>query len=672
MTTITKLLVANRGEIARRIFDTARAMGIRTVAVHTDADAHLPFVAEADEAVRIGEGPASSSYLDAEVVLAAARQTGADAVHPGYGFLSENAAFARAVTEAGLVWVGPAPDTIAVMGDKAAARRLAAAHDVPVVPGYDGDDQADATFVGEAERIGVPLLVKAAAGGGGRGMRRVDDLAALPEALASARREAASAFGDPRLLLERYVLRPRHVEVQVLGDAAGTVLHLGARDCSVQRRHQKVVEETPPPGLPEATLAGLLDSAVRLASAVGYVGAGTVEYVVGQDGGYYFLEMNTRLQVEHPVTEATHEVDLVAWQLSIAQGEVFDPVLVGEDGAFGAGCMGAAIEVRIYAEDPMRDWMPAAGRLERLHLPSSEDVRVDAGYRDGDVVPSHYDSMLAKVIAWGGDRASALRRLTWALDGAWAPGVVTNLPLLRSLVRDAAFAAGDVHTGLLGERGLPAAPPANLERGALVATAWAWWQRRQAADWRDGLSPPAWQIGGPPEQVDRWAYLTDEVEVGWTPRADGLSIRIGEAAHAVDVLAADGDTLRLRVDGVQRTVRVLRAGGPGTVDDGDTVYVHLGDGEAMVRLVPRFPAPAGLEPPPGSCVAPTPGVVRAVHVAAGDTVVAGAPLVTLEAMKMEHHLTAPGAGTVAAVRCAVGQAVDGGALLVQLELDEAT
>ena len=667
MSKIRKLLIANRGEIARRIQRTCRSLGVRTVAVFSEADAGLPFVAEADEAVCIGPAAASGSYLNVPAILAAAARTGADAVHPGYGFLAENAAFAQAVEDAGLVWVGPPGAVIAQMGDKAAARRLAVQHGVPVVPGYDGQDQADATLCVQAEQVGVPLLVKAAAGGGGRGMRRVDDLAQLPDALAAARREALGAFGDDTLLLERYVTRPRHVEVQVLADAHGQVVHLGARDCSIQRRHQKIVEESPPPNLPEATHQGLLAAAVRLTAAVGYVGAGTVEFIVDADGGYYFLEMNTRLQVEHPVTEAVWDVDLVALQLAVAEGtplELWD----GVDGAALSGTTvgGHAVEVRIYAEDPNRGWLPVAGTLVRAWFGDPDLVRIDAGYGAGDVVSPHYDSMIAKVVAWGADRGEALRRLSTALDDAWVPGLVTNLPLLREVLRDAAFVDGDVHTGFLSEHGYPRTPPANLARGARVAAAWAASQRML-----EDQDPVGWRIGGPAEVVDTWAYLDEDVEVGVRRQGAGWLVRVADAEPVVmSVQPLEDDTWRVTEDGYARNVRVARLEGPGEVADGDTLFVHLGDGEAMVRLVPRFPAPRGAEVEPGSCVAPTPGVVRAVHVAVGARVAPGDPLITLEAMKMEHTLKAPVAGEVLAVRCAPGDAVDGGALLVKLEADD--
>jgi acetyl-CoA carboxylase biotin carboxylase subunit len=660
MKTIHKLLVANRGEIARRIFRTCRDLGIRTVAVASDADVDLPYVAEADEAVRIGPPAPSSSYLSADAVIDAAKRSGADAIHPGYGFLSENAAFAQRVMDEGLIWVGPPPGAITGMGDKAESRRTAHAHGVPVVPGYDGDDESDDTFVREAARIGYPVLVKASAGGGGRGMRRVDDPADLLDAVASARREATSSFANGRLLLERYVLRPRHIEVQVFADTFGNIIHLGERECSVQRRHQKVLEEAPSPAVDAALRAKLGEAAVRVARAVDYVGAGTVEFVMSQDGEFFFLEMNTRLQVEHPVTELVTGLDLVAMQIAVAEGR---PLPIAQD---EVRLRGHAIEARVNAEDPNRDWMPGHGPLVRFELPSGGGVRVDSGYESGDVVGIHYDAMLAKVIAYGPDRLIANRRLRMALDASWAPGVVTNLPLLRDIVRDESWIEGDLDTGFLPRRNLPRVPPANLERGALIASVWAAAQRADVS--KDLATPAAWRVWGSDEVVDRWAQGEAEVEVGVRDCRGLWEVRVGaESARRVRITDRVGDVMRVEIDGLFSTVRVARAAGDGAVEDGDILYVHLGDGESMVRLVPRFPAPAGLESEPGSCVAPTPGVVRVVHVAEGDQVAKGQLLVTLEAMKMEHHLRAPVDGVVSAVRCVAGAAVDGGALLVKIE-----
>ncbi len=661
-TMIRTLLVANRGEIACRVMRTARARGIRTVAVYSDADAGLPHVLEADVAVRLGPAEASQSYLNPAAVLSAAKRTGADAIHPGYGFLSENAAFAQAVIDAGLTWVGPSPEAIGQMGDKATARRLAADHGVPVLPGYDGEAQDADTLRAEASRIGVPLLVKAVAGGGGRGMRRVDDLADLDEAVASARREASSAFGDDRVLLERFVVQPRHIEVQVFGDAHGQVVHLGERECSIQRRHQKIVEEAPSPVIDEGQRLAMGEAAIRLARAVGYVGAGTVEYVLDQDGRFHFLEMNTRLQVEHPVTEVVYGVDLVGWQLDVAEGRP----LPLDQAAIDDRRSGHAIEVRVYAEDPLRGGMPGTGTLRAFDLGAGPSVRVDAGYRVGDVVGASYDPMLAKVIACGRDRAEACRALADALQRAWVPGVPTNLPLLRQIAADEDFVAGALDTSFLVRRGLPVAPPSNLAAGARAAAVWS--ASHRAAGRPDPAVPAGFRITGPPEEVDRWAFADEEVEIGLTPTGpSSCAARVdGAEPVEVDVSSADAGTMTWTVAGLTQTVRLVTDGSV-PAGDGETTWVHLGDGEAMVRLVPRLPVAAVVDDDPGSLAAPSPGVVRQVRVAVGDRVAAGQVLVVLEAMKMEQSLKAPVAGVVEAVRCEEGESVAEGVVLVVLD-----
>ncbi|MEZ4234903.1 MAG: biotin carboxylase N-terminal domain-containing protein [Myxococcota bacterium] len=665
------VFVANRAEIAHRVIRTARRLGYRTAVACSAADRDLPFARAADRAVW-WDGPSDvgATYLDPERVVAAALAAGADALHPGYGFLSENAAFAERVQAAGLTWIGPPPAAIRAMGDKATARQVAAAHDVPVVPGHDRSDEPD-VLLAEARRIGFPVLIKASAGGGGRGMRRVDAEGDFAAALASARREAQAAFGDGRVLLERYVLQPRHVEVQILADAHGTVLALGERDCSIQRRHQKIVEEAPAPGLPEGLRARMHEAAVRVARAVDYVGAGTVEFVVdgaalarGEADAFFFLEMNTRLQVEHPVTELVTGLDLVELQLRVAEGE---PLGLTQADVALTGC---AVEVRIYAEDPLRDYLPATGTLHRLHLP--DDVRIDAGYASGDAVSPHYDAMLAKLVAHGPDRATATRRLLRAVERAWAPGVSTNLPLLRQVLAHPLWAEAELDTAFLARAALPAAPPLNLDRGVLAALALGHFER--AATPRPP-GPAGWRSHGRAVQRDRYR-CGDQVRVAEVT-ADGGTLRVAlhsdgadRAEHVVRPLRRDGDVLDLVVDGVRvrwRAVRVPSEPTHATLDDGDTVYVHLEDGEAFVQLEPRFPAPLPADAPPGACVAPTPGKVAAVEVAVGDAVEAGQRLVVLEAMKMEHPVVASEAGTVAEIRVEVGQQVDEGALLVRIE-----
>lgn len=659
---IERILVANRAEIARRVMRTCRELGIATVAVYSDDDAELPYVDEADEAVCLGDPRPSASYLDADRLLDVARATGCDAVHPGYGFLSENAEFAEAVVSAGLRWIGPPPAAIRAMGHKSSARQLAQGLGIPVVPGFDRLGATDEELVAAGAGMGLPLLVKAASGGGGRGMRRVDDLADLPAALASARQEAESAFGDGSLLLERYVDGPRHIEVQVFGDTHGNVVHLGERECSIQRRHQKVVEEAPSPAV-DAELRGRLgEAAVTLARAVDYEGAGTVEFLLGADGAFFFLEMNTRLQVEHPVTEEAYGVDLVAWQIAVAEGR---PLPRTQDEIV---LQAHAIELRVYAEDPSRDWMPASGVLSRVELPAGPGVRIEAGYASGDRVGIHYDSMLAKIVAVGADRAAATRRARLAADLAWCPGVITNLPLLRDTLRTDAWRSGALDTGFFAEVGLPKTPPANLREGALLATAIAaHLDTRDAPFDRFGTG---FRLHGPKATTIRWRYLDEEVCLTWAAIGDVISVRGEGEPHAVRVISRDGDRFRIDVDGHRSTVRACW--GEGELDDGATVYLHLGHGEAMLTRVPRFPTPAGLDADPGSCTAPTPGVVRAVHATEGQTVARGDLLVTLEAMKMEHTLTAPMDGVVASVRVAAGDAVDQRALLVVLTEPQAT
>ena len=668
MGSIHTLLIANRGEIARRILRTCRALGIRGAVVYTDADTTLPFVREADVGVRIGAGPVGESYLSIPAILEAARRTGADAVHPGYGFLSENAAFARAVRDAGLIWVGPPPEAIETMGDKAAARRLAAAHKVPVLPGYDGDAQDPDPLARQAARIGTPLLVKATAGGGGRGLRRVDDLEALPAAVEAARREARGAFGSDRVLLERFVEHPRHIEVQILGDAHGTLLHLGERECSIQRRHQKIVEEAPSPAVGPELRRALGEAALRVARAVNYEGAGTVEFLLEPDGRFWFLEMNTRLQVEHPVTELVTGHDLVALQLQVAAGEAL-PMYQGD-----VRMEGHAIEVRLVAEDPMADFRPATGTLLRVDLPGAggdrPGVRVDAGHGPGDAVSPHYDALIAKIIAHGPDRAAATRRLRRVLDEAWVPGLPTNLRLLGQILDAPAWAEGGLTTDFLARQGLPVAPPLHVVEGVRAATVLGWWQRR-------GTQVVAgWRLDGPAEQRDRWTSFGVEAEARWQAQGRDrvrVAVRVGEdppVEAEVRVLEAPDEGLVVEVDGLRQRWRLVTADG-GPVRDGSTVYAHLGNGvEAMVGLLPRHPAPGLLDDDPGTLTAPTPGTILEVRVVPGQEVAAGDVLVVLEAMKVEHTVRAAEAGTVEAVSVEAGEAVSEGAVLVRLTVED--
>jgi 3-methylcrotonyl-CoA carboxylase alpha subunit len=648
------LLIANRGEIACRIIRTARRLGIRTVAIYSDADRAALHVRQADVALRVGPAPAVESYLDVAAVLRAAQAGGAEAIHPGYGFLAENAAFAEACADAGIAFVGPAASAIRAMGSKIEAKRLVAEAGAPVVPGYQGDDQADGTLAAEAERIGFPLLIKASAGGGGKGMRRVDAMDEFAAALAGARREAQSAFGDERMLLERYLRSPKHLEVQILADAAGNTLHLFERDCSVQRRHQKVIEEAPGPSVGEALRAALGEAAVRAARAVDYQGAGTVEFITEAAGAradavpFYFMEMNTRLQVEHPVTEAVTGLDLVEWQLRIAAGESVP--FRQED----LRCLGHAVEARVYAENPRRNFLPSTGRLTRLRFP--DHVRVDSGVTGGDAVGVHYDPMLAKIIAHGRDRAEAVGRLDAALADTEIAGVEHNIAFLRAVLAEPAFRAGGYTTHLIddaGDRLLPARDDAGWVCAALVLRGAA----RAAGSWgaADGfrLNEPS-AFGIELEQDGRSRHLALYAE----------HVRLdGEVLPLADVEVHD-DRVGFRLDG-----GVVRAG---VVVDGESVFVVRGGDTERFR-VPRLDVAALAHAVGGTehIASPMPGQVISVAVRPGEKVAAGQVLLVIEAMKMEHGVTAPRDGTVAAVACSVGDRVEDGVELVTLEADPA-
>lgn len=649
------LLVANRGEIALRVFRTARALGLRTVAVHSEADAGAPHVRLADDAVCLGSGPAAASYLNAAAILAAARATGAQAVHPGYGFLSENADFAQAVIEAGLVWVGPPPAAIAAMGDKAAARQRMAAAGVPVVPGYDGTDQSDARLAAEAARIGWPVMVKAAAGGGGRGLRRVAGPEALAEALARARAEAEGAFGDGRLILERALDGARHVEVQVAADAHGACLHLGERDCSVQRRHQKLIEEAPAPGLTPMLREALGAAAVAAARAVGYVGLGTVEFLLAPDGAFHFLEMNTRLQVEHPVTEAVTGLDLVALQLAVARGA---PLPLTQD---ELRLSGHAIEARLYAEDPAQDYRPVAGRLALWRAPEGAGLRTDAGIETGSEVPPFYDALLAKIVAHGPDRATARQRLAAALEDTAALGLPTNRALLAAILAHPEFVAGGADTGLMARAfpaGLPAAAP-GPEDWALAAAVWLTAEQRAAA--------ASAGVG-----AHLWGFASDGAARSFLDLAcNGAVMRL--EARPLGALGwqvtADGTTSRiLWHDWAEGRARGT-VGGRGValswVREGERL--HLAQARSDLTFARHRPWQAAAAAAAADrVVAPMPGLVAALPVAAGARVARGQVVAVLEAMKMQHPLAAPRDGLVAAVPVAPGAQVAAGALLVEL------
>ncbi len=652
---IARLLIANRGEIACRVIRTCRRLGVHAIAVYSDADRHALHVRLADEAHAIGPAPARESYLNAAAILEAARAARADAIHPGYGFLSENAAFAEACAAAGIVFVGPLPAAIRAMGLKHEAKAIVSAAGVTVVPGYMGEDQSSSRLVAEAARVGFPLLVKAVAGGGGKGMRVVREAAALEEAIRGARSEAESAFGDGRLMLERFLERPRHVEVQVFGDAHGGCVHLFERECSVQRRYQKIIEESPSPFIDAATRAAMTDAAVRAAKAVGYVNAGTIEFIVGADGRFYFMEMNTRLQVEHPVTEAVTGLDLAEWQLRVASGErlPLEQAQIRQ--------RGHAIEARIYSEDPRRSFLPSVGRVRRFaHPPASASWRVDTGIADGEEVSVHYDPMIAKVIASGPDRAAALATLCRNLDRTAVFGVANNLPLLRALAAHPAFAAGKVDTGFV-DRELAAltqdTPPAP--EAILLAADIALRERAPAP----GSSPSPWALadgwraGGVPVQtfglrvpaLQRWRA---------TLQADALLLRSGDAEIRGSVGATGGGHYTVDAGRGARTLELIR--------DGVQLQV-IGDSAAEISLAPAWPHERSVEDADAHPASPLPGRVVDLRVTAGDIVARGDVLAIVEGMKMQHAIRAGRAGRVANVHARAGELVEAEAVLFDID-----
>jgi 3-methylcrotonyl-CoA carboxylase alpha subunit len=659
----TRLLIANRGEIACRIMRTARRMGIHTIAVYSEADAGARHVREADEAVLIGPPAASESYLVVDRIIAAARRTGAQAIHPGYGFLSENEDFALACQDAGLIFVGPPVEAIHAMGSKSEAKALMERAGVPLVPGYHGADQDPQLLAREAARIGFPVLIKPSAGGGGKGMHVVERLDAFTQSLATARREAKSSFGDDRVLIEKYLERPRHIEVQVFADTHGQCVHLFTRDCSVQRRHQKVIEEAPAPGLSPAQMDEMGAAAVAAARAVNYVGAGTVEFIA-EGGIFYFMEMNTRLQVEHPVTEMVTGQDLVEWQLRVAAGEKLP--LTQEQIAVH----GHAVEVRVYAEDPRRDFLPSTGSLAHLAWPEEgTDLRIDSGVAAGDVISPYYDPMIAKVIAWGADRPAALRRLAGALDASAVVGVGNNVTFLAQVLRHAGFAAGPVDTGFLGRHIAEltgAAPEAGDADLALAALAVLLDQKDAAiaaaagsADpWSPWAAADGWQING--AAAVTFTFRDGEREVAVPVRYHrhgGYVLGLpGGTVHARAERAGDA-ALHVDLAGHRFAGRVVRIGA--------TLHVFGPRGPVSLALLDPYRGAGADQQGAGHLTAPMPGAVVAVAVQAGDTVMRGARLMVIEAMKMEHAIVAPADGTVTAVRFAVGDKVREGEEVIE-------
>ncbi|MGB3333505.1 MAG: acetyl/propionyl/methylcrotonyl-CoA carboxylase subunit alpha [Mycobacterium sp.] len=653
------VLIANRGEIAVRVIRTLRRMGIRSAAVYSDADAGARHVREADTAVRLGPAPVLESYLSIPKVLEAAAATGAQAIHPGYGFLSENAGFAAACERAGVVFIGPPARAIEVMGDKISAKNTVTAFEVPVVPGIAKPGLSDDDLVAAAGEIGYPVLIKPSAGGGGKGMHLVEEPAQLRAALATARREAASAFGDDTLFLERFVLRPRHIEVQVLADTQGNVVHLGERECSLQRRHQKVIEEAPSPLLDAATRDRIGTAACNTARSVDYVGAGTVEFIVSADrpDEFFFMEMNTRLQVEHPVTEAITGLDLVEWQLRVAAGEKLS---VTQD---DITLTGHAMEARVYAEDPARGFLPTGGRVLAVHEPTGTGVRVDSSLQDGTVVGSDYDPMLSKVIAHGADRAQALARLDAALAGTAVFGVQTNVEFLRFLLADERVIAGDLDTELLDARSGDFAPVPALDdvlaAGGLYRQ-WALAQLGRADLW---AAPSGWRIGAAaPVRTEMHTPLrTETVSVWGMP--DAAQVQIGDGEIQSASAHVEGDQLIATVAGRQR--RYLFA-----EDDGQ-LWICDERGSWQLREAEVVRVHRGGATRSAEIASPMPGTVIAVSAASESTVGEGDPVVVVEAMKMEHTLTAPISGRVQ-VLVAVGDQVKVDQVLARLIPEEET
>jgi acetyl-CoA/propionyl-CoA carboxylase biotin carboxyl carrier protein len=646
------VLVANRGEIAVRVIRTLKAMGIRTVAVYSDADAGARHVTEADLAVRLGPPPARQSYLDIAAVVGAAVRSGARAVHPGYGFLSENAAFAAALQDAGVVFIGPPAPAIATMGDKIAAKAAVSAFGVPVVPGIAEPGLSDEALIAAAPGIGFPVLVKPSAGGGGKGMRRVDDPADLPAALAASRREAAAAFGDDTLFLERFVLRPRHIEVQVLADGHGSVVHLGERECSLQRRHQKVIEEAPSPLLDAATRARIGAAACDTARSVDYVGAGTVEFIVSADrpDEFFFMEMNTRLQVEHPVTEMVTGWDLVEWQVRIAAGE---RLTAGQDDIVMDG---HAIEARVYAEDPAAGFLPTGGPVLGLTEPDGPGIRVDSGLSVGMTVGSDYDPMLAKVIAHGPDRAAALRGLDRALACTAVLGVRTNVDFLRFVLSDDDVSAGRLDTGLLEQLEYRPADPGDDD--LIAAAVHLWLQRWPSAPADLWQVPSGWRIGqaAPTSVRLRCDGRTEHVHISGGPQAAEVRVEDGPVRTLAAQLSAP--TLSVTLDGVRRTYTVAMAD--------QVIWLAGGAGTVAVEEVREAPVrPEDEHSGDAELTSPMPGSVVALSVADGAVVEAGAVVVAVEAMKMEHSLRSPVAGVVELL-VAIGDQVKVGQRLARI------
>ncbi len=644
---IHKILIANRGEIARRIAQTCHKLGIATAAVYSDADANALHVQSADEAVYIGKSPAAESYLNVERLIEAARHVGADAVHPGFGFLSEKAHFAQAVINAGLTWIGPTPAAISAMGDKRRAKLMIKG--VPLVPGYSGDDQSDAALIGAADTIGFPIMVKAAAGGGGKGMRAVYSAAELPAALEGARREASQAFGDPTLILERLIQAPRHIEIQIFGDTHSTVIALGERECTIQRRHQKVIEECP--AVDPDLRRRMSEVAVSIGEQLGYVNAGTIEFLLDSDGQFYFMEMNTRLQVEHRVTEAVYKCDLVEMQIRVAEGAVLANIFTPPE-----TLERHALEVRIYAEDAANEFLPTTGTIGHWGL-GEQAAYFDSGVQSGDTVTPFYDPMLAKVVTVSekGGRTEAIRRMSRALAHLQILGVRTNVDFLRRVIVDADFVRGEFSTGFIDQHPdlLTDAPPPAI---ALIAVALS--KTGTLTDhWRNNPNRPikqAFSCGGQKYEI----FLSPGVRT-----SNGMRVNIGEQTWDVQHVTAANDTFSMALDGHRQSATVWE-------DENDTWWVHCAAGTYGLAWINPLPTGAAREHSADSLVSPMPGTIIAVNVRDGEQVEKGHILLIIEAMKMEHRIKAPHGGTVRQLRLSVGDYVQQGVLLLELQPDD--
>ncbi|MFZ6751553.1 acetyl/propionyl/methylcrotonyl-CoA carboxylase subunit alpha [Undibacterium sp. Ren11W] len=663
----TKILIANRGEIACRVAATARRMGVKTVAVYSEADANAKHVAVCDEAILIGPAPAKESYLCADKIIQVALATGAQAIHPGYGFLSENADFADACAKAGLVFIGPPASAIRAMGSKSAAKSLMEKANVPLVPGYHGENQ-DADFLQiEADRIGYPVLLKASAGGGGKGMRVIEQSLDFKAALASCKREAISSFGDDKVLAEKYLQRPRHIEIQVFADTHGDCVYLFERDCSVQRRHQKVLEEAPAPGMPPERRAAMGEAAVAAAKAVGYVGAGTVEFIANQDGSFYFMEMNTRLQVEHPVTEMITGTDLVEWQLRVASGEKL-PLQQSE-----LKIHGHAIEARVYAENPEKGFLPSIGTLRHARTPAAVNFelggsadpaafRIDSGVREGDSISPFYDPMIAKMIVWGKDRTEALARMAQALSQYQIVGLSSNIAFLKRLIESTAFSGADLDTGLI-ERNqdqlFPEQVPASLAVLSLASVALLLSEKKSGDDpWQ---SSQGWRMNSNPQRALQFDEEAQGHQVQVTYLEHSWQVQAGTASALVTLAKAEGSDITLKIG--EQTVQ-------GTVvRDGEYFHVFSQGAHTNLHYKDALAHAGEAEAEGGRLTAPMPGKIVAVMVQAGQEVKKGDALVIMEAMKMEHTIAAPHEGVVDEVLYAIGDQVTEGAPLLSFKQD---